>query len=241
MVRLLSWNIRDLLGDPLAVHRVVRAAEPEVVCFQEAPRRPGASLRLGFLERGTGLRCVAGGRRSGGTAVFVAPGVGVRWARAFRLPVRGRFTRTRGASVAGLVVPGFGSLTVASVHLPLDAAERLDHACRVARVLARRGGTTVVAGDLNEPAGAPAWTCWYPAVSDPWPQAGPTYPAHAPAVRIDAVLVPPELPAYRPDPAPWGRDDVHRASDHLPVLAEIRPRPRRQGRPGGPGAFGRPA
>src|SRR5512144_553009 len=98
-MRLLSWNVRDLLGDPLAVHRVIRSAEPDVVCLQEAPRRPGAAVRLWLLGRGTGLRCVAGGRRSGGTAVFVAPHVRVDWARAFRLPVAGRFTRTRGAAV----------------------------------------------------------------------------------------------------------------------------------------------
>ncbi|MDQ1286868.1 MAG: hypothetical protein QG622_433 [Actinomycetota bacterium] len=225
-MRLLSWNIRDLLGDPLAVHKVVRSAAPDVVCFQEAPRRPGAAVRLALLGRGTGLRCVAGGRRSGGTALFVGPDVEVRWAAAFRLPTRGRFTRTRGASVADLDVPGLGEVTVASVHLPLDAASRLDHARRVARVLAWRGGTAVVAGDLNEPAGAPAWTCWEtgPSASgpsDPWPEAGPTYPASSPTVRIDAVLVTPGLRALRVEPGPGEPADVLRASDHLPVLAVL--------------------
>jgi endonuclease/exonuclease/phosphatase family metal-dependent hydrolase len=223
-VRLLSWNIRDLLGDPLAVHRVVRSAQADVVCLQEAPRRPGAALRLALLERGTGLRCVAGGRRSGGTAVFTAPHVGVEWAWAFRLPVVGPFTRTRGASVADLVVPGLGEVTVASVHLPLRADERLDHVRRVREVVRWRGRPGVIAGDLNEPPGAPAWTAWEPLAADVWADdahAGPTFPAHDPRVRIDALLTAPGLLATVPDPLPWDRNDVRRASDHLPVLAVI--------------------
>lgn len=222
-MRLLTWNIRDLLGDPLAVHRVVRAARPDVVCLQEAPRRPGAAWRLRLLESGTGLRCVAGGRRSGGTAVFVAPGVDVVRAVAFRLPVSGWFTRTRGASLAALVVPGLGPVTVASVHLPLDAATRLDHARSVGRLLggAFPAAPVVVAGDLNEAAGDPAWRVWEPIAVDPWPVAGPTFPARDPRVRLDALLVARGLRAERPEPDPWDPDDVRRASDHLPVLGVV--------------------
>jgi len=222
-MRLLSWNIRDLLGDPLAVHRVVRAAAPDVVCFQEAPRRPGSALRLRLLERGTGLRCVAGGRRSGGTALFVAPAVQAGWARAFRLPVPGRLSRTRGASVAELYLPDTGSLVVASVHLPLQPELRLRHAELAARVVAWRGLPAVVAGDLNEPAGSPAWRAWEPLVSDPWPTAGPSYPARGPHRRIDAVLTGAGLRVTRYDDAGADPDDVRRASDHWPVLAEIEP------------------
>jgi endonuclease/exonuclease/phosphatase family metal-dependent hydrolase len=220
-VRLLSWNIRDLLGDPLAVHRVVRAAEPDVVCFQEAPRRPGAWVRLRLLERGIGLRCVAGGRRSGGTAIFVAPHIEVDWARAFRLPVPGRLTRTRGACIAELRDTDAGSLVVASVHLPLAPDLRLRHVEQASRVLAWRGLPAVVAGDLNEPAGAAAWQAWEPLVSDPWPSAGASFPAPAPSVRIDAVLTGAGLWVSRYDDAGARPDDVRRSSDHLPVLAVI--------------------
>jgi endonuclease/exonuclease/phosphatase family metal-dependent hydrolase len=221
-VRLLSWNLHDLLGDPLAVHRVIRAARPDVACLQETPRRPGAALRLGLLGRRTGLRCVAGGRRSGGTAVFVAPHVRVDWAWAFRLPVNGAFTRTRGACVVDVEAPGVGEVTVASVHLPLRSEERLDHAQRICRVLRWRGRPPVVAGDLNEPAGAPAWTVWEPLVADPWLGAGwPTFPAWEPALRLDAVLTPPGLCVHTPDGMPWHPGDVLRASDHLPLLVEL--------------------
>jgi len=223
-VRLLSWNIRDLLGDPLAVHRVIRAARPDVVCLQEAPRRPGARLRLHLLERGTGLRCVAGGRRAGGTAILVAPGVRTGWSCAVRLPVPGRFARTRGICVADLRVPGEPWTAVASVHLPLQPDLRLRHVQLARQLVAWRGLPCAVAGDLNEETGGPAWRAWQPLCADPAPDSGVTFPAAGPHRRIDAVLVGPRLRVvdYR---AGAGADpgDVRLASDHLPVLATLLP------------------
>ena len=219
-MRLLCWNIRDLLGDPLALHRVVRAADADVACFQEAPRRPGATLRLGMLARGTGLRCVAGGRRSGGTAIFVAPHVTVRWARTFRLPVARWWSRTRGASVAEVCIAGRPSILVASVHLPLHADSRVAHVDLVGRVLAGRARPTVVAADMNEAPGGPAWAAWAPWLTDPRPDAGATFPARGPHTRIDAVLTSPGLQvlAYA---ITGSSADVVRASDHLPILTVI--------------------
>jgi endonuclease/exonuclease/phosphatase family metal-dependent hydrolase len=37
-LRLLSYNVRSLRDDASAVARVIRAAEPDLVCIQEAPR-----------------------------------------------------------------------------------------------------------------------------------------------------------------------------------------------------------
>jgi len=232
-VRLLTWNVHDLMGDPLAVHRVIRAASADLACLQEAPRRPGARLRLRVLERATGLRCVAGGRRAGGTAILVGPAVRVGWVGGLRLPVPRWWDRTRGACVAvcrdpgtvGVTGAGAAGFVVASVHLPLDPALRLDHAARVATLVQqvgrRHGLPVVVAGDLNEPPGAPAWRAWAPVATDPWPDAGPTYPAGDPVHRLDAVLV---GPGVRATPVADGwchEDDVRRASDHRPVLARL--------------------
>ncbi|HEY6794466.1 MAG TPA: endonuclease/exonuclease/phosphatase family protein [Kineosporiaceae bacterium] len=222
-MRLLSWNVRDLLGDPLAVHRVIRAGCPDLVCLQEAPRRPGARVRLHLLGRATGLVRVVGGRSSGGTAILARPGVRVADARAFRLQVPGRLARTRGACVATCALPGVTGFAVACVHLPLEAGLRLRHAAEVAAVVHARGLPAVVAGDLNEPPGAPAWGAWAPLAVDPWPDAAPTFPARRPATRLDAVLVGPAVLAV-PEPAGWCHTwDVERASDHLPVLATLAP------------------
>ncbi len=225
-VRVVSWNIRDLSGDPLAVQAVLRHLAPDVLCLQEAPRRPGSALRIGALARSTGLRHVVGGRGSGGTALLVGPAVTAGSARAVRFPVAHWYTRTRGAVLARLRTPSL-ELAVACVHLPLGPADRVDHAHRVlaeldaARSVAGGSLPTVIAGDLNEPPGAPAWEAFAGLVGDPAPHAGPTFPARRPGGRIDAVLVSEQVRVlgYGDGGAP--ENLVHRASDHWPVLAVL--------------------
>jgi endonuclease/exonuclease/phosphatase family metal-dependent hydrolase len=87
----------------------------------------------------------------------------------------------------------------------------------------------IVAGDLNEPAGGPAWLAWGEGIVDPAPDAPATFPAMAPRRRIDAVLAGPdvEVLAYGDGSADPG--DVRAASDHLPVLAAIVGRRRARG------------
>ena len=228
-LRLVSWNVHDLLGDQLAVTRVLRSARPDVVCLQEAPRWPGSRWRLAALARGCGLLYLDGGRTGAGTAVLVAQRVVPAGARAFRLPVRGLRTRPRGAVVAELVLPGASAgatpLTVASVHLGLDPAERAAHVALIAEKLAGAGDRLVVAGDLNERPDGPSWAALAGyGLADPRPGAPPTFPARAPRSRIDAVLARPGVEVlddevWRPDPR-----DVVLASDHRPVLALLRVR-----------------
>jgi len=225
-VRLVSWNIRDLSGDPLAVQAVLRVLVPDVVCLQEAPRRPGSALRIGRLARAGGLRHVTGGRGSGGTALLVGPQVRVDDALALSLPVPRWYTRTRGTVLARVGVPGL-HLTVACLHLPLDPEHRLAHARTVRVELeARRPdpGTVVVAGDFNEPRGAPAWQAFAGMAADPWPEAGPTFPARRPSGRIDAVLVGDAVTVREYGDGGVSAEILHRASDHLPVVADLAPR-----------------
>ena len=223
VLRLLSWNIWHLMGDPLAVHRVLRAAAPDLVCLQEAPRVPWSRWHLDRLGRATGLLPVAGGRASAGTAMLRAPGVLVRDPVALRLPPARRRAQPRGAVLASVVVPGSASpVRVASVHLGLDAAERLRHAALLVARLADAHLPVIVAGDLNEPAGGPAWQSFSALATDPAPTAGPTFPTRHPRHRIDAVLTSPSIEtlAYA-DWAPTLRDAAL-ASDHLPVLTHLR-------------------
>src|SRR5690349_6566512 len=113
-LRLVGYNVRDLRGDRAAVARVVRSLRPDVVCLQEAPRRRGTLHRTAALARATGLRRVAGGRGSGGTAVLVGPRVRVVDAEAARLPVPHWWTRTRGYAAAVLRLADGTELAVAS-------------------------------------------------------------------------------------------------------------------------------
>jgi len=222
-VRLLTWNVHGLRGDRQAMARVLRSARPDVVCLQEAAPRFRPTPRLAGLARASGLLYVAGGAASAGTALLCSDRTAVDRTRAFRLPVRGWRAPRRGAVVAVAAVAGESRVAVACVHLPLDAAARLDHARRVRDLVTPIGLPAVIAGDLNEAPGGPCWLAFAPLALDPWPDAARTFPARGPRHRIDAVLVGEALRA-RPDPG-WRMDvdDVMRASDHLPVLAVLEP------------------
>jgi endonuclease/exonuclease/phosphatase family metal-dependent hydrolase len=228
-LRLVSWNVQDLLGDPFAVQRVVGALAPDVLCLQEAPRRLPGVVRNRMLARACGLRFVAGGRASGGTALLAGPRIAVRRAVGARLPVRGLLTRTRGLVVAELVAAlpgGPWELTVACLHLPLEADLRVRHAQLAVAALDRRPPPHVICGDLNEPPGSPAWRLLeHAAGRDPAPDAGPTFPAGRPHTRVDAVFVGPgvDVPDYGDGNADPG--DVLRASDHVPVVVDLTPAP----------------
>jgi endonuclease/exonuclease/phosphatase family metal-dependent hydrolase len=224
-LRVLTWNVHDLLGDPLAVAAVLRAARPDVVALQEAPRLIRSRPKLAALARSAGLLFVTGGRDSAGTALLCSMRAEVDADAALRLPTRGWRTRPRGLAHALVGLPRGPRLLVASVHLGLSAGERAEHVAAI-RELVAAVPATVVAGDLNEPPGGPSWQALADVVTDPAPDAPPTFPVRGTAVpdrRLDAVLTGPgvvvhEYAAWQPDPAL-----VRRASDHTPVLAVVSP------------------
>ena len=223
VLRVVTWNIRDLLGDPLAVHRVLRQARPDVVCLQEAPRLLLTRNQLANLARRSGVLYVTGGRASAGTALLASLRADVRGARAVRLPVQGWLTRPRGWAYAQVALPGTAPVVVGSIHLGLSAEERAAHVSRIITCLQDAGLPALVAGDLNERPDGPSWQSLSAAVADPAPDAPATFPAKRPRSRIDAVLVSPRLELLEyGSPPDVDRDDVRRASDHLPVLARVR-------------------
>jgi endonuclease/exonuclease/phosphatase family metal-dependent hydrolase len=227
VVRVVSYNVRDLLDDRDAVAHVVRSCRPDVLCLQEAPRRPLTAHRLRRLARETALRWVSGGRTSGGTAVLVHPRLDVLAAEAHRLPVAGWLTRRRGVAVATVRSADDSVWVMASLHLPLTAQERVEHVTRVVAELAGARGPVVVAGDLNEPPGGPSWTelgsRWHDGAGD---VADATYPARRPRSRIDAVFVSADVEVV--DLHVAGSSEaldgavLAAASDHLPVIADLR-------------------
>ncbi|HEX3003767.1 MAG TPA: endonuclease/exonuclease/phosphatase family protein [Angustibacter sp.] len=228
LVRVVTYNVRDLLDDRDAVAHVLRSCRPDVVCLQEAPRRPFTGHRLRRLARETALRWVSGGRTSGGTAVLVHPRLDVDVATAHRLPVGGWFTRRRGVAAATVTAPAGLRLTVVSVHLPLRADERLRHVEAVLTRWSAGDGPLLVAGDLNEPPGGPAWAALGARLRDVAGEAGQaTYPARRPRSRIDAVLASAgvEVVGVHVAGAAERLDAgvLTAASDHLPLLADLRP------------------
>ena len=219
VLRVATFNVRDLHDDVEAAARVVRAIDPDVLCLQEVPRHPFSGHRVaGFAQR-CGLYFSGGHHGSGGTTVLTRLALDVHAARHERLPVP-RLQRERGYAVAHLAWPGHRPLTAASIHLGLDAAERERH---VAQLLADvcADEPLVVGGDLNELATGRAWgalAARVPRVSAELP----TFSARHPRMCIDAVFSTLRVasgssrPVPRPDPA-----DLLAASDHLPVWVDL--------------------
>jgi endonuclease/exonuclease/phosphatase family metal-dependent hydrolase len=78
----------------------------------------------------------------------------------------------------------------------------------------------VLAGDLNETPGGGAWRMLADGLVDGGAADNePTFPAREPGRRIDAILSDPRITV-----AGWrvvGTDTARRASDHLPVVADL--------------------
>lgn len=130
-----------------------------------------------------------------------------------RLPRRPGLHR-RGAVTATLEVDG-ARLRVVGTHLDLEPAARADSAARLRSL----GAYDLLAGDLNEEPGGPAWHLLGKGMVDAAAGCGPTFPLRAPRRRIDAVLVAPSyevLAVDVPRPGP--------VTDHLPVVVDLRPR-----------------
>jgi endonuclease/exonuclease/phosphatase family metal-dependent hydrolase len=229
-LRLVSYNVHDLRDDRDAVAHVLRSLRCDVACLQEVPRRWFEAPRVRRLARECGLHWASGGRASGGTAVLVGRRPDVVAAGAFPLPVRGLLTRHRGAATATVVLAG-GYLTAVSVHLPLRPDERVTHAriirARMAATPPAAGPPTslVIAGDLNEPPGGPAWQVLAGGMTDAVAtgdrEAAPTFTARRPRQRIDAVLAGPGVGVSSVPVPDVGVEDLLLASDHLPVVADL--------------------
>ncbi|GAA4214998.1 endonuclease/exonuclease/phosphatase family protein [Actinocatenispora rupis] len=217
-VTVLSYNVHGLKDDRAALYRVVRAARPDVVLVQEAPRRLRWRSRCAELARGCGLYFGAGGGPALGNLVMVGQRVRVLADRPLRFPLRpGR--HLRGIAFADCEVGGV-RFTAAGTHLSTDSDERLDQADRLAAVLAVQPTPLVVGADLNEPPGGAAWQRLLSAdLRDTADGNTATYPASAPHSRLDAVLTDPTTTTVRYEVV--ADRDTRAASDHLPVLAEI--------------------
>jgi endonuclease/exonuclease/phosphatase family metal-dependent hydrolase len=215
--------------DPVALARVIRRLRPDVACVQEAPRFAYWRRDRRRLARETGLG-IAVGRRPAGLELYAGARVALLHREHHLLtPVPGM--HRRGLVLAVLDLGGV-RLVAASVHLDLAAGPRLRHATEILasldRVRSRFAAPVVVAGDINEEPGGAAWRLLATRFQDAYAVAshggGPTYSAAEPRTRIDAVFADREIEVLRcgvPE-APELLGDYPAASDHRPLLAELR-------------------
>jgi endonuclease/exonuclease/phosphatase family metal-dependent hydrolase len=223
-LRLLSYNIRSMRDDRAALARVIRGAEPDVVCIQEAPRFLRWRSKCAALARSSGLVVVGGGRPAGANlimstlAVDVLKSVDVRFSKDPGL-------HQRGTAIAVLRLRG-STFAVAGTHLDVKAQPRLRHVIELHSAIARHVAPdvpTVTAGDVNDHPGSPVWQALTERRTDAFAAAGVgaafTSTAANPHQRIDGVFVDGRITiaSARVLDGP----DVPLASDHRPILAEL--------------------
>ena len=215
-LRVLSYNVHGLRDDRSALTGLIRDLEPDVVVVQEAPRRFRWRHKCAALADDVGMVIAAGGLPALGNLILVTLRVKVHETWCLRYPLTpGR--HLRGAAFARCSVKD-ARFTVSGSHLATDPIERPAQAAQWKSALSAVEGPLVAAGDLNEGPGGGAWRT----VADGFaaPRDALTYPATLPRLQLDAVFVSPDVAIESYDVI--DTDQARRASDHLPVLADLR-------------------
>jgi endonuclease/exonuclease/phosphatase family metal-dependent hydrolase len=223
-IRVLSYNVRSMRDDRAALGRVIRACEPDVVCVQEAPRFLRWRSLCAQLARTSGLVVVTGGRTAGAMLLLAGLRVQVLYTEDVRLRKLPRLHQ-RGLAMAVLEIQGarFG---IASMHLSLNDDEREYQVPEVLAHLRRLAATELIlAGDVNEQPTGMRWHGLVGELTDAYAKApwGGEYTisATSPTRRIDGVFVSSGIEVIRAG-VPQDVPGMDRASDHLPVLADLR-------------------
>ena len=219
-LRVLSYNVHGMRDDRAALTGLVRDLDPDVVIVQEGPRRFRWRHKCAALADDFGLVVAVGGLPALGNLLLVSLRVRVHETWCLRYPLTpGR--HLRGAAFARCSVRG-GRFTVSGSHLATDAGERPDQAARWKEALAVVDGPLIAGGDLNEGPGGGAWRTVADGLTDTAGAVSPalTFPATLPRQRLDGLFVSPDVDVERYEVVET--DQARRASDHLPVLAELR-------------------
>jgi endonuclease/exonuclease/phosphatase family metal-dependent hydrolase len=215
-LRVLSYNVHGLRADRAALTGLIRGLEPDVVIVQEAPRRFRWRHKCAALADEVDMVVAAGGLPALGNLLLVTLRVNVHETWCLRYPLTpGR--HLRGAAFARCSVRG-ARFSLSGSHLATDPVERPDQAAEWKAALGAIEGPLIAAGDLNEGPGGGAWRT----VADGFVSAESTkstFPATLPQQRLDAVFVSPDITVEKYDVIET--DQAIRASDHLPVLADL--------------------
>jgi endonuclease/exonuclease/phosphatase family metal-dependent hydrolase len=214
-LRVLTYNVHGLKDDRAALVGLVRELEPDAVIVQEAPRRFRWRHKCAALADDFGVVGAAGGLPALGNLLLVSLRLRVHETWCLRYPLTpGR--HLRGAAFADCSVRG-ARFTLSGSHLATDPVERPAQAARWKQELSRLDGPVIAAGDLNEGPGGGAWRT----VADGLitAESPATFPATLPRLRLDAIFVTPDVTVEKYDVV--DTDRARRASDHLPVVADL--------------------
>jgi endonuclease/exonuclease/phosphatase family metal-dependent hydrolase len=230
MIRVASYNMRKAIGTdrkrrPERTIEVLNELDADVIALQEADRRFGSrasAVPLHMLDEHSDYRPVPFDIRAAsigwhGNALLVRKDVEVLERHLFRLPS----LEPRGAVLAELKVDGI-TVRVVGMHLDLSGLWRRRQAHAILAHLAERDRPvpTVLMGDLNE------WSTNGGCLRDfathhLFAPCGRSFHARRPIAQLDRIMVSPDLEIVAS--GAHASATARRASDHLPVWAELRP------------------
>ncbi|MDV5145029.1 endonuclease/exonuclease/phosphatase family protein [Streptomyces sp. SBC-4] len=226
VLRVLSYNVRSMRDDEDALARVIRACAPDLVFVQEAPRFFRWRKHAARLAAKSELVMLSGGATAAGPMLLCSLRATVERTEDVLLPLTPGLHR-RGLATAVVRFAG-ARVGLISCHLSLRKDERYAQAGMVLdRVAALGTPYALVAGDLNERPGGPAFTRLATELRDgwavsPWGGEYTSTPAD-PRQRIDAILATPGIEFLGCGVPPHlDPKDLETATDHLPVLAAVR-------------------
>jgi endonuclease/exonuclease/phosphatase family metal-dependent hydrolase len=230
MIRVASYNMRKAIGTdrrrrPERTIEVLNELDADVIALQEADRRFGSkasAIPLAMLAAHSDYKPVEIDNRAGsigwhGNALLVKKQIEVCEHHLFRLPS----LEPRGAVLAELRLDD-ALLRVVGMHLDLSGLWRRQQAQAILSHLHERDGAppTVLMGDLNEWGTRGGCLREFGADHD-FASCGRSFHARRPIAALDRIMISRDLEVVA--------SGVHRtacsrrASDHLPIWAEIRP------------------
>jgi endonuclease/exonuclease/phosphatase family metal-dependent hydrolase len=229
MIRVASYNMRKAIGldrrrRPERTIDVLNELDADVIALQEADRRFGSrasALPVHLIEEHSDYKPVPLDTRAAsigwhGNALLVRKDVEVGAHEILHLPS----LEPRGAVLADVSVGGV-ALRVVGMHLDLSGLWRRKQAHAILAHLDERHGDPprVMMGDLNE------WSAGGGCLRDfaahhRFATCGRSFHARRPIAALDRIMVSPTLEIVA-----CGVHDTatsRRASDHLPIWAELR-------------------
>jgi len=230
MIRVASYNIRKAIGTdrrrrPERTIDVLNELGADVIALQEADRRFGSrasAIPIQLLEEHSDYRPVPFDTRAGsigwhGNALLVRKPVEILERHLFNLPS----LEPRGAVLADVRVNG-STFRIVGMHLDLSGLWRRRQAHAILNHLVDREGevSTVLMGDLNE------WSVSGGCLRDfgthhHFAPCGRSFHARRPIAMLDRIMVSRDLEIVAS--GAHGSATARRASDHLPIWAELRP------------------
>jgi endonuclease/exonuclease/phosphatase family metal-dependent hydrolase len=227
-LRVASYNIHECVGgdgrrDPARIAAVLREIDADIIGLQEVDASPGAtseSMQMQYLAASLGHHAVAGPtlqRATGEYGNALLTRRRVLDVRHVDLTVYRR--EPRAVLDVDLDVDG-AAVRVLVTHLGLLPGERRTQARRLLDLLGEsRSDLVILCGDINEWFAVGRPLRWLHARLGHTP-AVPTFPAAFPVFALDRIWVHPHaaVAALTAHASPTAR----RASDHLPLLADIR-------------------